>query len=308
MRTLILAVFAVLTLAVAIILAHGDTMMILLGITSAIGGARLAAPIQALDLPEADDGAVRRGDRAVRARRSRAPARLLARRPTRNTRSRRYLPLATAVFVIVLTLIYRFGFVRADDDDRRSLLRGEDADHLPAAVPAAHHDEAKSLCPRVRRLPDPDQPVPGRARRAPQLLPERFRQRDPGRPTTPIGSSSGISCLFVFTPLGDHHHRLRRDRIFHRRQFRLQWRRWMTASYTSRWLLNSMHYKLALAVRQRRQPRPAYFAGHRRLHQRQRHRLEFRQRRHLQLHDPAHRLGDQPRLVLDHPVGHFARA
>jgi len=29
--------------------------------------------------------------------------------------------------------------------------------------------------------------------------------------------------------------------------FVLQWRRWMTASYTSRWLLHSMHYKLALA-------------------------------------------------------------
>ena len=28
--------------------------------------------------------------------------------------------------------------------------------------------------------------------------------------------------------------------------FVLQWRRWMTASYTSRWLLGSMHYKLAL--------------------------------------------------------------
>jgi putative ATP-binding cassette transporter len=28
--------------------------------------------------------------------------------------------------------------------------------------------------------------------------------------------------------------------------FVLQWRRWMTASYTSRWLLNSMHYQLAV--------------------------------------------------------------
>ena len=28
--------------------------------------------------------------------------------------------------------------------------------------------------------------------------------------------------------------------------FVLQWRRWMTASYTSRWLIGSMHYKLAL--------------------------------------------------------------
>ncbi len=30
--------------------------------------------------------------------------------------------------------------------------------------------------------------------------------------------------------------------------FVLQWRRWMTASYTSRWLLHSMHYKLALTA------------------------------------------------------------
>jgi vitamin B12/bleomycin/antimicrobial peptide transport system ATP-binding/permease protein len=30
--------------------------------------------------------------------------------------------------------------------------------------------------------------------------------------------------------------------------FVLQWRRWMTASFTSRWLLHSMHYKLALSA------------------------------------------------------------
>ena len=30
--------------------------------------------------------------------------------------------------------------------------------------------------------------------------------------------------------------------------FVLQWRRWMTASYTSRWLLHAMHYKLALTA------------------------------------------------------------
>jgi putative ATP-binding cassette transporter len=30
--------------------------------------------------------------------------------------------------------------------------------------------------------------------------------------------------------------------------FVLQWRRWMTASYTSRWLLHSMHYRLALTA------------------------------------------------------------
>ena len=30
--------------------------------------------------------------------------------------------------------------------------------------------------------------------------------------------------------------------------FVLQWRRWMTASFTSRWLMHSMHYKLALGA------------------------------------------------------------
>ena len=36
--------------------------------------------------------------------------------------------------------------------------------------------------------------------------------------------------------------------------FVLQWRRWMTASYTSRWLLHSMHYKLALTGAQTDNP------------------------------------------------------
>jgi vitamin B12/bleomycin/antimicrobial peptide transport system ATP-binding/permease protein len=34
--------------------------------------------------------------------------------------------------------------------------------------------------------------------------------------------------------------------FFVSQNFVLQWRRWMTASYTSRWLLHSIHYKLAL--------------------------------------------------------------
>ena len=105
--------------------------------------------------------------------------------------------------------------------------------------------------------------------------------------------------------------------------FVLQWRRWMTASFTSRWLMHSMHYKLALSRQRRqqsqptsfgriprsarpnRQPRSAHFAGHRRLHQRHRDRHQFRQRRHLQLHHPGDRFRDQSGLVLDHPVGNF---
>ena len=44
--------------------------------------------------------------------------------------------------------------------------------------------------------------------------------------------------------------------------FVLQWRRWMTASYTSRWLLHSMHYKLALsASAEGASPEPALSDG-----------------------------------------------
>jgi vitamin B12/bleomycin/antimicrobial peptide transport system ATP-binding/permease protein len=48
--------------------------------------------------------------------------------------------------------------------------------------------------------------------------------------------------------------------------FVLQWRRWMTASYTSRWLMNSMHYKLALAAADAENPHQqalGEFAGQR---------------------------------------------
>ena len=80
----------------------------------------------------------------------------------------------------------------------------------------------------------------------------------------------------------------------------------MTASYTTRWLLHSMHYKLALGARQRRQPRPAHFAGRRRFHQRQRHRHAIRATSASTI-TPSRSIsiGDQSRLVLDHPVGHF---
>ena len=44
--------------------------------------------------------------------------------------------------------------------------------------------------------------------------------------------------------------------------FVLQWRRWMTASFTSRWLMHSMHYKLALNADQT-STTPSHAAGRR---------------------------------------------
>ena len=89
--------------------------------------------------------------------------------------------------------------------------------------------------------------------------------------------------------------------------FVLQWRRWMTASYTSRWLLHSMHYKLALSRRPDRQPGPAHLRGHRRLHQRRGRRRRLHERGHLQLHDPGDDHRDQSGRVLDYPVGNLAQ-
>ena len=58
--------------------------------------------------------------------------------------------------------------------------------------------------------------------------------------------------------------------------------------------------------RRHRQPRPAHLGGHRRIHQRRRGRWRLPQRRHLQLHHRGDHDGDQSGRVLDHPVGHLA--
>ncbi len=52
--------------------------------------------------------------------------------------------------------------------------------------------------------------------------------------------------FFIFAPLATISILAFLVEFFVSQNFVLQWRRWMTASYTSRWLLNSMHYRLAL--------------------------------------------------------------
>ena len=50
----------------------------------------------------------------------------------------------------------------------------------------------------------------------------------------------------VFTPLAFILIAMQMVEFYVASNFVLQWRRWLTASYTGRWLVNSMHYKLAL--------------------------------------------------------------
>jgi putative ATP-binding cassette transporter len=55
-----------------------------------------------------------------------------------------------------------------------------------------------------------------------------------------------FQLIYIFAPLATISIVAFLIEFFVAQNFVLQWRRWMTASYTSRWLVNSMHYKLAL--------------------------------------------------------------
>ena len=172
----------------------------------------------------------------------------------------------------------------ADDADRRPVLRRAHADLDPPLAAAADDRAAGRLRPHQRLVPDPDQPVPGRARPAVQFLPARFRQRHPGRRR---GPPHGIlaSAPLCLRAAGLHRHPRRPRRVLRRLEFRAA----MAALDDGVVHLALAHALDALQARARRvrgrQPGPAHLAGRRRLHQRQRHRHQFRQRGHLQLHD-----------------------
>ncbi len=67
-------------------------------------------------------------------------------------------------------------------------------------------------------------------------------------------SAFWTQLLFVFVPLVTISILAFLVEFYVALNFVLQWRRWMTASYTSRWLLHSMHYKLALTGAQTDNP------------------------------------------------------
>ena len=199
----------------------------------------------------------------------------------------RYLPLATAIFVMVIFAVSHIPLVR-------KMMRIADpffAARTPISIrpwPLPPMILRQSLYARINVFflilinqfqvaVEPEV----------QLLAEGFRQRDPGRGRSASRSRSGISSCHIFVPLatiaivGGHH------RVLRRLEFRAA-----MAPLDDRVL----HLALAPALdalqaraqhRQHRQPRPAHLAGRRQLHQRQRHRLELRQCRHLQLHHPG---------------------
>ena len=284
MRMLSLAVFAVLALVIGAYEESG--MTILIGFVSALAAVaslprwRLSTFLTILsELFVVETRDLRRSPTSWRCSADWPKAYAEYQPPT-------YLPLATAIFVLAIFGVSHFGMVRR--------MMGIADPFFEARTPIS-----------IRPWPLPRmiarQDIYARINIWFLILINQFQvalalrfnffQRDFGNAIQVADEAHRAAfwfqLVYVFVPLAFIAILAGLVEFFIASNFVLQWRRWMTASFTSRWLLHSMHYKLALNAGERRQPRPAHLAGRRRLHQRQRHRHQFRQRRHLQLHDPG---------------------
>ena len=157
----------------------------------------------------------------------------------------RYLPLATALFVLVIHGVSHFPLVR-------KMMRIADP-FFEARTPVSIHPwplkrmiVRQNLYARINViflvLINQFQVALG--------LRFNFFQRDFGNAIQVADeahrSAFWFQLLYVFVPLAAIAIVSALVEFFIASNFVLQWRRWMTASFTSRWLLGSMHYKLAL--------------------------------------------------------------
>jgi putative ATP-binding cassette transporter len=157
----------------------------------------------------------------------------------------RYLPIATALFVVALTLLSRVPFVKR-------MMQIADP-FFEATTPIALRPPL--LGPRLM-----NQRVYGRVCVDFLILINQFQvalgvrlnyfQMAFGNAIQVPDEAHRIAfwyqLLWVFLPLALALIASLMIEFYVASNFVLQWRRWMTASYTARWLLNSMHYKLAL--------------------------------------------------------------
>ena len=157
-----------------------------------------------------------------------------------------YLPLATAVFTIVLTLIYRIPLVRkmmtiADPFfEATTPIRFKPA--LLPAITLPQNWYAKACVVFLIVVNQFQVALNVRL---------NFFQNDFGNAIQVADDAHRdafwYQLLWIFTPLAVIIIVSVVIEYFIAANFVLQWRRWMTASYVTRWLLNSMHYKLAVA-------------------------------------------------------------
>jgi vitamin B12/bleomycin/antimicrobial peptide transport system ATP-binding/permease protein len=157
----------------------------------------------------------------------------------------RYLPLATALFILAIFAVSHFRLVR-------KMMRIADP-FFAARTP-------------ISIRPWPSQPIMLRqdvyARinvfflilinqfQVALALRFNFFQRDFGNAIQVADEAHRVAfwyqLMVVFVPLATIAIVAGIIEFFVASNFVLQWRRWMTASFTSRWLMQSMHYKLAL--------------------------------------------------------------
>ena len=156
-----------------------------------------------------------------------------------------YLPLATALFVLVIFAVSHIGMVRR-------MMRIADpffAARTPISIrpwPLPPMILRQSLYARINVfflvLINQFQVAVG--------LRFNFFQRDFGNAIQVADEAHRnafwFQLLYIFVPLATIAITAGIIEFFVASNFVLQWRRWMTASFTSRWLLHSMHYKLAL--------------------------------------------------------------
>lgn len=159
----------------------------------------------------------------------------------------RYLPLATALFILAIFAVSHFRLVRR-------MMRIADpffAAQTPIAIrpwPYRPLILRQSLYARINVffliLINQFQVA--------LALRFNFFQRDFGNAIQVANEAHRIEfwyqLMVVFVPLATIAIVAGIVEFFVASNFVLQWRRWMTASFTSRWLMHSMHYKLALAA------------------------------------------------------------
>ncbi len=156
-----------------------------------------------------------------------------------------YLPLATAIFVLAIFAVSHLGMVKR----MTSIADPFFAAQTPISIrpwPLRRMIVRQDLYARVNVwlliLINQFQVAIG--------LRFNFFQRDFGNAIQVADEAHRVAfwyqLIWVFVPLAFIAILSGLIEFFIASNFVLQWRRWMTASFTSRWLLHSMHYKLAL--------------------------------------------------------------
>ena len=157
----------------------------------------------------------------------------------------RYMPLATALFVLAIFGVSHFRLVRKMMRIADPFFEAE----TPISIhpwPLPHMILRQSLYARINVilliLINQFQVALG--------LRFNFFQRDFGNAIQVADEAHRAAfwfqLIYVFVPLAAIAILSGLIEFFIASNFVLQWRRWMTASFTSRWLIRSMHYKLAL--------------------------------------------------------------